>query len=239
MLNKSSTDFSLCKKKRHHDANKIKLILIDTNDFYRKRLKYLLELDGSFKRVIEGKSVEQFQSFHEIGFFDWADLLVVELGLCPANNMKYIEAILEDYPNLKIIILTNFPNEAHVIQTIRTGVSGYLLKNNNFNTTVEAIKRVGKGNFVLHPSVTKYIIEDYIHILNQEQKVTPSMPLSNREYDILKLLADGKTNKEIANILAIKQATVKRHMVNMMKKMNVHNRTEAVIKAIRKQWIHV
>ena len=165
------------------------------------------------------------------------------------NGIEATRQLVDKYPNSKVIILSIHDDENYVTHALKTGASGYLLKEMDADALIEAVKVVAAGGSYLHPKVTHNLVNEYRrlasgqgggnqHILQMEIR-RPLHLLTRRECEVLQLLADGKSNRGIGEALFISEKTVKNHVSNILQKMNVNDRTQAVIEAIKKGWVEV
>src|SRR5699024_4537444 len=143
--------------------------------------------------------------------------------------------------DVKVVVLADLANEREVIDVIRSDVDGFLLKDMDAKQFIDAIKKIANGMIYIDATLSTFILRHYNEALIQQataQEVLPPLHLyTKRECEILQLLTDGQSNHDIAAILQISEKTVKNHVSNLFKKMNVHSRTEAVTMAIRNNWV--
>lgn len=209
-------------------ADKIKVLLTDDHNIVRDGLKMLLQLDEQITVCGEAGSISE--TMDAIAKSD-PDIILLDFKLPDGDGINGCNLIKSQYPNIKIIILTAYSQNHLVMETIKAGASGYLLKNIEYNELVKTIKLVYKGAHVLDPRVSKGVIDS----LNNDSERQVDDGLSPRESNILELISSGKSNKEIAEILSISDKTVRNYISNMFKKINVTNRTEAAGYWMRKR----
>src|SRR5699024_819836 len=147
-----------------------------------------------------------------------------------------------------VIILSIHDDESYVTHALKTGAQGYLLKEMDSDALIEAIKVVREGGSYLHPKVTHNLVQEYRRLAHENMTTLaggrveyhkPLHLLTRRECEVLQLLADGKSNRDVAERLYISEKTVKNHVSNILQKMNINDRTQAVVSAIRKGWVEV
>ncbi|MDC3416119.1 response regulator [Aquibacillus salsiterrae] len=222
-----------------------KIILIDDHKLFREGVKRILEFEPSFRVVAEGDDgssalqlVEQFRP----------DVVLMDINMPYSNGVETTAELLKHFPDTNVIILSIHDDENYVTHALKSGAQGYLLKEMDSNSLIEAIKVVSAGGSYLHPKVTHNLVEEYRRLIKEtsnrlSDKVIeyrkPLHLLTRRECEVLQLLADGKSNRGVAEALYISEKTVKNHVSNILQKMNVNDRTQAVVTAIRNGWVEV
>ncbi|MDR7871032.1 MAG: response regulator transcription factor [Tissierellaceae bacterium] len=209
--------------------NKIKVMLIDDHNIVRDGLKMLIQLNEDILVCGEAGSLEE--AMDVIPKAD-PDVILLDFKLPDGDGVNGCNLIKRNYPDIKVIILTAYSQNHLVMETIRAGADGYLLKNIQHEVLINTIKMVHDGAHILDPSVSKGVINN---IQNGSEK-NEDDDLSPRESDILKLISTGKSNKEIAEALSISDKTVRNYISNIFKKINVTNRTEAACYWLRKPY---
>ena len=210
--------------------NRIKVLTVDDHTIVRDGLKLILELHDSIEVCGEAKDLkETFDIIPKIN----PDVILLDFKLPDGDGVNGCIRIKCHFPKVKIIILTAYSQEYIVIDTIRAGADGYLLKNTTRNELIENIIKVYEGESVLDASLVGYAINN-ITQKNGKSNIDPHK-LSSRETDILKMVSCGKSNIEIAEIFSISEKTVRNYISNIFKKINVSNRTEAAIYWMRQK----
>jgi two-component system response regulator NreC len=161
------------------------------------------------------------------------DVVLMDIAMPNLNGLQATRKIKRGNPSVKVLILTMYETEQYIIEMLRSGASGYILKRAAARELVSAIQAVSQGNAYLYPSVAKKVLNGYLEQIKAGEKEDDHERLSVRELDVLCLVAEGKTNKEIAKLLSISVHTVQTHRLNLMKKLKVHDRTQLVRYAIR------
>ena len=159
------------------------------------------------------------------------DVVLMDIKMPNLDGIKACRLLKKAQPNVQVIMLTVMDDESHVIDAITAGASGYILKSMSINELLRAIKLAVEGKSLLHPSATKQLINEFKK-LNDDG--TTRFHISDRELEVLQLLAYGHTNKEIAKDLSISQQTVKSHVIHIFQKLSASDRTEAVAIALRR-----
>jgi two-component system response regulator DegU len=163
------------------------------------------------------------------------------------NGAAATKSLLEKNPDAKVIILSIHDDESYVTHVLKVGARGYLLKEMDSDTLIEAIKVVSQGGSYLHPKITHNLVEEFRRLSLKEQLFKsreievrrPLHLLTRRECEVLQMLADGKSNRAIGEALFISEKTVKNHVSNILQKLEVNDRTHAVVTAIRNSWVEI
>ncbi|RST77474.1 response regulator transcription factor [Siminovitchia acidinfaciens] len=222
-----------------------KIAIIDDHELFREGVKRILEFEKTFSVVAEGADgcdavgiVEEYSP----------DVVLLDINMKNTNGIEATRQLMENYPDSKAIILSIHDEEAYVTHAMKTGAAGYMLKEMDSEELIGAIKVVAGGGSYIHPKVTHKLVREYRRLANQQNKGTgyqqpevrvPLHLLTSRECEVLQLLADGKSNRAIGETLYISEKTVKNHVSNILQKMNVNDRTQAVITAIKNGWVEV
>jgi DNA-binding NarL/FixJ family response regulator len=211
--------------------NKISIVLAEDHTILREGLKALLSSDPKFEIIGEAEDGrEAVRCVEKLG----PDLILMDLSMPRMSGMDAIREIKKRYPEIKIIALTVHKTEEYLHTTLQAGADGYVLKDATRDELVMAIKNVMRGKSFLSPGVSEKVIEGY---LEGRQSVPPDSPwetLSQREREVLKLIAEGYKNKEIAEDLCISLKTVEKHRANLMKKLDLHNAAALTVFAMEK-----
>lgn len=208
--------------------DKIKVMLIDDHSIVRDGLKMLLQLSESISVCGEAGSLQEALDVMEQAD---PDVILLDFKLPDSDGVNGCSIIKRRYPKVKIIILTAYSEKHLVLETLRAGADGYLLKNIKYDVLVSTIQLVNQGAHILDPAVSDGVISN----LKNHGEITQNGDLSPRELSIIQLLSSGKSNKEIAETLSISDKTVRNYISNLFKKINVTNRTEAAGYWLRKR----
>lgn len=217
---------------------KIKLIIIDKHQLFREGLRQLLLNEDTIEVVAVGESANdaivlsrKYQP----------NILLIDVNIIKDYEYFDINRLKSYSRDVKIVVLAE-QGDYFVEQAIKLGVTGYLLKEMSSESFTEAIETINKGKYWFHPAVTHPIIKEYyqsIQTPNSKVGQKPFNLFTSREYDVLKLLAKGYSNKVIAEKLNITSYTVSSHVRNILRKSKTNDRTHAVIKAIENGWVSV
>lgn len=223
---------------------KIDILIIDAQPLFREGLKRVLELDSTLQIVAEGESGEQllplFSQYQP-------DVVLMEINLPPQTGIQALGELNQHFPHSKVIVFTVVDDFFYVSQAIRAGASGYLLKEMDSPSLIHAIKAVVAGSHYLHPKVTKDFIDELnkLALLDpeglffQREVIHPYHLLTRRECQALQLLADGHSNRTLGETLEISEKTVKNHVSSILRKMDLTDRTQAVVTALKKGWVEL
>jgi two-component system, NarL family, response regulator DegU len=233
--------------KREAKKMTTKIVIIDDHQLFREGVKRILDFEPSFEVVAEGDDGSQAVSLVEK---HQPDVILMDINMPKLNGVEATRELIEMFPESKVIILSIHDDENYVSLALKTGATGYLLKEMDADALVEAVKVVADGGSYLHPRVTHNLVKEYRRLAIGEsseegvafQQVEIRRPLhllTRRECEVLQMLCDGKSNRGIGEALFISEKTVKNHVSNILQKMNVNDRTQAVVEAIKQGWVIV
>ncbi|GAB3802919.1 response regulator [Virgibacillus kimchii] len=224
---------------------RVGIVLIDDHKLFREGVKRILDLEEGFEVLAEGDDgsvAAKLVKEHK------PDVVLMDINMPNINGVQATADLVRYFPDTKVIILSIHDDESYVTHALKTGAQGYLLKEMDSEALIDAIKVVSEGGSYLHPKVTHNLVLEYRRLAKENFVVygengmevqKPLHLLTKRECQILQLLADGKSNRAVAETLYISEKTVKNHVSNILQKMNVNDRTQAVVSAIRKGWVEV
>ena len=211
--------------------NRLSIVLADDHTILREGLRALLTADSSFEIVGEARDGrEAVRCVEKLG----PDLLLMDLSMPRMSGMDAIREIKKRYPETKIIALTVHKTEEYLLTTLQAGADGFVLKDATHGELITAIKSVMGGKSYLSPGVSEKVIEGYLQGKKSTQFLSSWESLSQREREVLKLIAEGYKNKEIAGDLCISLKTVEKHRANLMKKLDLHNAAALTVYAVDK-----
>ncbi|MBM4760880.1 response regulator [Bacillus sp. B15-48] len=224
-----------------------RIVIIDDHQLFREGVKRILDFEQSFEVVAEGDDGNEALNLYEQY---QPDVVIMDINMPDMNGVDATRQLIEKYPEAKVIILSIHDDENYVTHALKTGATGYLLKEMDAEELIHAVKIVADGGSYLHPKVTHNLVKEYRRLSKQEGQATGSMMsaieirrplhlLTRRECEVLQLLTDGKSNRGIGEALYISEKTVKNHVSNILQKMNVNDRTQAVVVAIKNGWAEV
>ncbi len=225
-------------------TKEIKVVLIDDHKLFREGVKRILEFESFFNVVAEG---DDGTSAAKLVKENNPDVVLMDINMPGVNGIEATADLIRYFPETKVIILSIHDDESYVTHALKTGAQGYLLKEMDSDSLIEAIRVVSEGGSYLHPKVTHNLVKEYRRLSTEttgtdDSNIEYRKPLhllTKRECQVLQLLADGKSNRAVAETLYISEKTVKNHVSNILQKMNVNDRTQAVVTAIRNGWVEV
>lgn len=211
----------------------INIMIVDDHSMIREGLKQLLELDGDIKVIEEAKDGKECLSKLETCH---PDVLLLDINMPQMNGLQVLEILKENNNDIKILVLTMHNEIEYLLKAVEIGINGYMLKDSSFTELKEAIVAVNKGEDYIQPGLIP-MLHSEITKRNSDQEKLAS--LTKREYEVLKLLAVGMFNKDIAANLVISERTVKNHVSNIFRKLDVTDRTQAAVFAIRSNIVDI
>ncbi len=208
-------------------SESIKVLIVDDHPIVRRGFGSLITIKPGFELIGEGtngrEAVELAKSLKP-------DVIVLDLMMPEMSGLEAIGHIKADNPEARILIVTSFAEDENVFPAIKAGALGYLLKDSPPEMLLQAIQDVHRGESSLHPTIARKLIRE----LNQPPELPPTKdPLTKREMEILKLVAQGMTNQEIADKLVVSEGTVRIHISNLLGKLHLANRTQAALYALK------
>lgn len=228
------------------EMKKVTVVLADDHKLFREGLKRIINLEPDMEVVAECSDGEEVtlicRNLHP-------NVVLMDINMPNVNGVEATQCVRNSCPDTRVIILSIHDDEAYVYETLRTGASGYLLKDMDAEDLVEAVRMVANGNAYIHPKVTGKLIDEFRRLSEQEgtfngfRTMTLSESwrglLTRREMDVLQLMAEGRSNRAIGEHLFISEKTVKNHVSSVLQKMGVQDRTQAVVTAIKSGWVKV
>lgn len=213
----------------------IRILLADDHTILRNGIRAILEDEPGM--VIVGEA-DDGRTAVNLACQLKPDIVVMDIAMPLLNGLEATRQIKHNCPAIKVIILTMHDNEEYIIQMLEAGAMGYILKDAAARELITALRMVHRGEAVLSPAITRIVIEDYLR-WGTIRPTEDNGDLSPREREILQLIAEGYTSKQIAEILVISIKTVQAHRNSLMQKLNLHNRGELIKYAIQKKIIEI
>ena len=206
-------------------------MIADDHPLVRSGLRALLERDGEFQVIAE--AADGYEAI-DLAVLHKPDVILLDVGMPRLRGPDAAQSISQKLPAVRIVMLSMHSDESYVLRALKAGARGYLLKASPEADVIAAIRAVASGNAYFSPSITKLLVEEYV-VEARRRGVEDSYDLlSTREKEILHILASGKTNREIAELLFISVATVETHRNNVFQKLHLHNLAELILYAVRK-----
>ena len=219
-------------------ADKIRVLVVDDLRETRESVHKLLQFDPDVTVVGEAASGrEAIQKAQELQ----PDVILMDVSMPRMGGVEATRQIKREFPHIGVVALTMYEEQQYIFDLVRAGATGYLLKDSESSQIVAAIRAIYRGESLIHPSVASKILAEFSLMAQKKGKKSAwaEHDLTEREITVLRLVADGKTNKEIANSLDLSEKTVKNHVRNIFHKLQVYDRTQAAILAIRKGLIEL
>ncbi len=210
----------------------ISVLIADDHPVVRRGLRTFLELQDGIEVLGEASDgKEAAERVREL----LPDVALVDLVMPQLDGIEAIRRIRALSPSTKVIVLTSFADDDKVFPAVKAGAAGYLLKDVEPDALLDAIRRVHRGEALLHPAIAAMLMSE----LSQQERHSPDELLTERELDVLRLLAKGFSNKEIASDLVISEKTVKTHVSNILAKLHLADRTQAALYAVRERLVEL
>ncbi|KGR80103.1 response regulator transcription factor [Ureibacillus manganicus] len=221
-----------------------KIIIIDDHQLFREGVKRILDFEDTFEVVAEGDDGSDILRLYREQL---PDVVLMDINMPGKNGVDATSELIGEFPEAKVIMLSIHDDETYVSHALKSGALGYMLKEMDADEIVDAIKIVANGGSYLHPKVTKNLVSEFRRLSEHENKGNfhqteirrPFHLLTKRECEVLQLLTDGQSNRTIGETLYISEKTVKNHVSSILQKMNVNDRTQAVVTAIKNGWVEV
>ncbi len=210
---------------------KIRILLADDHTIIRSGLRLLLEQQPDFNVVAEAgdgrEAVELVLKHHP-------EVVVLDIGMPQLNGIEATRQIVSQEPRSQVVILSMHADEGYVLRALKAGARAYILKNSAEADLIRAVRIVADGKSFFSPVISKMLLEDYVRQVRDKQVEDSYDLLTPREREILQLLAEGRTNKEVANLLKLSLYTVETHRGNILEKLHLHGVPELILYAVRK-----
>ena len=211
--------------------NKIKILLADDHTILRSGLKLILDQEMDIEVVGEVEDGREcIKMVEELS----PDVILMDIGMPNLNGIEASHQIKKRFPDVEVLVLTIHDTEEYIYQAFCAGASGYLLKKSAHNDLISAIRSVHKGNYYISSSISKNMVKDYIKKAEKSAGKDGFNRLTEREREILQLIAEGKSNKEIADLLNVSVKTVEVHRSHLMEKLDIHNTANLTRYAIKR-----
>lgn len=209
----------------------MRVLLADDHAIVRRGLKSLLETDASVTVVAEasdGLEALRLCCDHQ------PDILILDIGMPKLNGIDVAARLQKLDPSPRVVILSMHADESYILRALASGARAYLLKDATDEDLLPAIRAVTAGKRYFSPAVTAVLVEDYVRQVQARGLTDSYHLLTDREKQVLQLLAEGRSNKDVATLLELGLSTIETHRANLMQKLNLHNTAEIVLYAVRK-----
>lgn len=210
---------------------KLRILIGDDHTLFRQGLRKILEERLDWEIVAEaGDGREAVQQAVELR----PDVAVLDIGMPLLNGIEATRQILRRVPDTRVLVVSMHAQEAYIVQALQAGARGYLLKDSAAKDLIRGIAVVAGGKSFFSPTVAKVMLDDYVRRLSEQGIVDRYDALSEREHEILQLVAEGRSSKDIADLLSVSPTTVETHRAHIMQKLDLHSTAEVVLYAVRR-----
>ena len=214
----------------------IRVAVVDDQELFRRGLTMLLGVEDDIEVVGEaGDGV----AATELASTAVPDVILMDVRMPKRSGIEACIAIKEAAPTARIIMLTVSDEEADLYDAVKNGASGYLLKDSSIDEVAQAVRVVADGQSLISPSMAIKLLDEFKQMSRSDRQQVPTPRLTDRELEVLKLVAQGLNNREIAKRLFISENTVKNHVRNILEKLQLHSRMEAVMYAVREKLLDI
>ncbi|MBF4161874.1 response regulator transcription factor [Nocardioides sp. CBS4Y-1] len=214
------------------EGEPIRVVVVDDQELFRRGLTMLLasetdlEVVGEAGDGIEGTALAETSA---------PDVVLLDVRMPRRSGIEACRAIKEAVPTAKIIMLTVSDEEGDLYEAVKSGASGYLLKDSSIEEVAQAVRVVSDGQSLISPSMAVKLIDEFKQMSKPDRDHVPGLRLTERELEVLRHVATGMNNREIAKVLFISENTVKNHVRNILEKLQLHSRMEAVMYAVKEK----
>jgi DNA-binding NarL/FixJ family response regulator len=209
----------------------VRVLIADDHPLIRSGLRALLERGGEFEVVAE--AADGYQAI-ELAIAHKPNVILLDVGMPRLTGVDAAQYIAQKVPEARIVVVSMHSDEGYVLRALRAGARGYLLKASPEADILAAVRAVAAGNAYFSPSITKLLVEEYVADARRRGVEDSYDLLSLREKEILQLLASGKSNREISEMLNVSLSTVETHRGNILQKLHLHSLPELILYAVRK-----
>ena len=211
--------------------NRLRILVGDDHTLVRQGIRKILEDHEDWKVVAEASdgrdAVRQ-------ALVSLPDIAILDIGMPVLNGIEAARQIARRLPAVRILILSMHADEAYIIQALKAGATGYMLKDSADADLIRGVEAVAAGKSFFSPAVARVMLDDYVRHLAEKGIADRFDSLSEREREIFQLIAEGHSNKAVADLLCVSPATVETHRAHVMQKLDVHNTAELVLYAVRR-----
>jgi two-component system, NarL family, response regulator NreC len=209
----------------------VRILLADDHNLIRDGMRLLLERQPGF--VVVGEAADGRETVEQVNAHA-PDVVVMDIAMPNMNGIEATRRIVDSNPRTGVVILSMHYDESYVIRSLKAGARGYLLKDAVKADLITAIHSVVRGGSFFSPKISRILKEDYMQALERKDADDSYELLTDREREILQLIAEGKSNKDIANSLGLSLYTVETHRAHILQKLNLHSVPDLILYAVRK-----
>jgi two-component system, NarL family, response regulator NreC len=209
----------------------IRILIADDHVIIRSGLRLLLEQQPDFKVVAEAndgrEALQMVSKFHP-------EVAILDVGMPQLNGIEATRQIVAEEPATQVVILSMHADEGYVLRALKAGAKAYIVKNSAEADLIRAVRSVAEGKSFFSPVISKMLLEDYVRQVREKNVEDSYDLLTPREREVLQLVAEGRSNKDVANILNLSLHTVETHRGNILEKLGLHGVPELILYAVRK-----
>ena len=214
----------------------VRVVVVDDQELFRRGLTMLLGIEDGIEVVGEASNGIEGVALVTSSV---PDVVLLDVRMPQQSGIEACVAIKEAVPMTKIIMLTVSDDEADLYEAVKSGASGYLLKDSSIEEVAQGIRVVADGQSLISPSMAAKLIDEFKTMSKPDRNTGPALKLTERELEVLRLVARGMSNRDVAAELAISENTVKNHVRNILEKLQLHSRMEAVMYAVRAKLVEL
>jgi two-component system NarL family response regulator len=220
----------------HPVSEPVRVVVVDDQELFRRGLTMLLGIEDGIEVVGEASNGAEGVA---LVVSSVPDVVLLDVRMPKQSGIEACVAIKDAVPMTKIIMLTVSDDEADLYEAVKSGASGYLLKDSSIEEVAQGIRVVADGQSLISPSMAAKLIDEFKTMAKPERSAGPALKLTERELEVLRLVARGLSNRDVAANLAISENTVKNHVRNILEKLQLHSRMEAVMYAVRAKLVEL
>ena len=214
----------------------VRVLVVDDQELFRRGL--IMLLSGDIDIEVVGEAADGITAT-DLAVKTAPDVILLDVRMPRRTGVEACRAIKEVVPSAKIIMLTVSDEEADLYEAVKSGAAGYLLKDSSIEEVAQAVRVVADGQSLISPSMAVKLIDEFKQMSKPEREQGPGLRLTERELEVLRLVAKGLNNREVAKELFISENTVKNHVRNILEKLQLHSRMEAVMYAVREKLLDI
>jgi DNA-binding NarL/FixJ family response regulator len=210
----------------------VRVVVVDDEELFRRGLVMLLNLEDDIEVV--GRASDGSTAVDLVASLV-PDVVLMDVRMPKRSGIEACVSIRDVAPNVRIIMLTASDEEADLYDAVKNGASGYLLKESSIDEVAQAVRLVADGQSLISPSMAIKLLDEFKQLSHGDRQPVPGPRLTDRELEVLRLVGQGLSNREVGKVLFISENTVKNHVRNMLEKLQLHSRIEAVMYAVRER----
>jgi len=210
------------------EPNPISVLVVDDEELFRRGLRTVLDTEPGFTLAEAADGIEAVAATVDLA----PDVVLMDVRMPNMGGIEAAARIRDEAPSTRVIMLTASDDDDDLYAAVRAGANGYLLKDSSFDTVVDGVRAVARGESLINPSMATKLMAEFAAMAEGRPADTTAR-LSDRELDVLRLVAQGRTNREAAAALNLSENTVKNHMANILDKLHLRSRVEAAVYALR------